>query len=515
MAVNEDLYYSGSHIFDWVSDQTGIPVDQVNFVISQFTSLFLAGILRIYFKPQEVGPVVRHSFGLIVGLSLGYFCFGWQALHLAGLPALCYIVIRTQDPRYIHRIVLVLALGYLSFIHIYRIMYTYGYYTLDITGPLMVITQKVTSTAFNIHDGIARREEDLTPLQKRHAIKVIPSALEYFAFIFQFQTLLAGPAVVYCDYIDYIHGNHFKGHNHLSGFNDDASNQVNVIEPSPTKAVINKILQTLICGVLFISLIPMFPLERVKESDFIENTGIIYKLVYLSIVLFFVRARYYYAWLFADAICNNSGMGFNGLDDHGQPRWDGTSNVDYFTFELSTNLKDATAAWNKGTTKWLREIVYERVNNYKLLLTFALSSIWHGFYPGYYLTFATGALFTYAARIGRRKIRPLFVTSADNSFIYDVLTFVATRISMTYLAFTFALLEFTASVRIYKSMYLIPHLMALAIIIFAPLIPTKSVTKKGNSTVNNNSKEQLTCDTNSTNIVDRETNHNGITKKTL
>lgn len=43
-------------------------------------------------------------------------------------------------------------------------------------------------------------------------------------------------------------------------------------------------------------------------------------------------------------------------------------------------------------------MVYERVTKYSTVLTYALSAVWHGFYPGYYLTFAGGALFTFAAR---------------------------------------------------------------------------------------------------------------------
>lgn len=53
-----------------------------------------------------------------------------------------------------------------------------------------------------------------------------------------------------------------------------------------------------------------------------------------------------------------------------------------------------------GTNRWLRNIVYERVpKKYGTILTFGLSALWHGFYPGYYLTFASGALIVMAARI--------------------------------------------------------------------------------------------------------------------
>jgi lysophospholipid acyltransferase 1/2 len=62
------------------------------------------------------------------------------------------------------------------------------------------------------------------------------------------------------------------------------------------------------------------------------------------------------------------------------------------------SLKEAIEHWNKGTNLWLRMLVYDRCRHYRTALTYALSSMWHGFYPGYYLTFAGGALFTFASR---------------------------------------------------------------------------------------------------------------------
>ncbi len=43
--------------------------------------------------------------------------------------------------------------------------------------------------------------------------------------------------------------------------------------------------------------------------------------------------------------------------------------------------------------------VYERVPVLKMPAVFVVSAFWHGFYPGYYVTFASGALFTQAARL--------------------------------------------------------------------------------------------------------------------
>lgn len=76
----------------------------------------------------------------------------------------------------------------------------------------MVITQKVTLLTFSIHDGIARNENELTKSQKFHAIRTLPTALEFFSYVLHFQGLMAGPLVFYKDYIDFIEGTAFLKH---------------------------------------------------------------------------------------------------------------------------------------------------------------------------------------------------------------------------------------------------------------------------------------------------------------
>ncbi|KMQ93769.1 membrane-bound o-acyltransferase domain-containing protein 2 [Lasius niger] len=191
-----------------------------------------------------------------------------------------------------------------------------------------------------------------------------------------------------------------------------------------------------------------------------------------------VRFKYYHAWLFADAICNNSGLGFSGYDERGNAHWDLASNVDVYKFETSLNLRDSIESWNKGTNLWLRLIMYERAGRNKVLYTYALSALWHGFYPGYYLTFASGAFFTMAARSIRRHIRPLFLESQRKKTFYDILTFITTRIVMAYMTFSFILLEFMPSIKVYLYLYLFPHLLGLVAIILPPRLGLSRKTHK-------------------------------------
>lgn len=65
-------------------------------------------------------------------------------------------------------------------------------YIIDITGPAMIAVQKVTCLAFSIHDGRARDDEDLSAEQRRYAVRRNPTMLEYFSYLFSFQSIMAG-----------------------------------------------------------------------------------------------------------------------------------------------------------------------------------------------------------------------------------------------------------------------------------------------------------------------------------
>ncbi|CAG5124482.1 unnamed protein product, partial [Candidula unifasciata] len=162
-----------------------------------------------------------------------------------------------------------------------------------------------------------------------------------------------------------------------------------------------------------------------------------------------------------DALNNAAGFGFSGYDAQGNPVWDLTDNVSILGVELSTSLKVNIDSWNKKTLVWLRRVVYDRAPCYNTLAVFACSAFWHGFYPGYYLMFGSGALMTIVARQVRRHIRPFFQTSRPLVYTYEVITFIATRLANSYLTLPFLVLEFYACIEMYKSLYFYFHILTL------------------------------------------------------
>ncbi|PIO38567.1 hypothetical protein AB205_0181250, partial [Aquarana catesbeiana] len=100
----------------------------------------------------------------------------------------------------------------------------------------------------------------------------------------------------------------------------------------------------------------------------------------------------------ADAINNAAGYGFNGLDEKGNPKWDLIYNLNIWNIEMASSFKMYVDNWNIQTAAWLKRVCYDRAPKYRTGLTFLLSALWHGVYPGYYFTFITGIPVMLAAR---------------------------------------------------------------------------------------------------------------------
>lgn len=96
---------------------------------------------------------------------------------------------------------------------------------------------------------------------------------------------------------------------------------------------------------MFVKFLPIFPIEGVKEDDFVENATLTFKFWYIGVATLLVRFKYYFAWILADAICNNAGIGFNGYSSNGSPKWDRFSNVKILRFEVS--VYESVFTWRR------------------------------------------------------------------------------------------------------------------------------------------------------------------------
>lgn len=494
----------------FVADSLGMPIDQVNFIVGQLAGLVVAWVMRVYLHPSRVSTTTRHWGSFLTGLGISYFCFGRQVLLAVALVLGCYLLMLLLPMTLLHHATLAASLTFLSVMHIQRQFYEDGMFVIDVTGPLMIMVQKATSLAYSLHDGLSGlKDQELTPLQREMVLRKKPTALEYFSYLLNFHSILAGPFFMFADYQDFIEGTNYakramnvavsktaldsnrnksmkeeeidtqvEGDNGVSPSHKHLLPSLPEDEPDPTPVSLYKAGLAAICAFVTVVILPRFPVTYVTDPEFFQSSYL-YKSFFLVATTSLTRHVYYTAWLLGDSICNMSGIGYNGRGPDGEHRWDMVSNVDVMGVESALSLRDTLEAWNSGTMKWLRFMVYERATVQKTLFTYILSSVWHGFYPGYYITFVSGAFFTIVARYVRRSVRPRVLARGPRAkAAYDVLTCFTTRVCLAFFTFPFILLRFWGSIAVYRDFYFLPQIIGVLLIVFLPkILPTPARAK--------------------------------------
>ncbi|XP_026085406.1 membrane-bound O-acyltransferase domain-containing protein 2-like [Carassius auratus] len=459
---------TGSTLLEPISKMIHLPLDQVNFVVCQFFALVTAFWFRLYLHPSKTSPFIRHVVATLLGLYLALFCFGWYALHFLVQSGLAYGVMIFTGVEHMHKYCFVVTLGYLTFCQVTRAyVFDYGMYSADFTGPMMVITQKITSLAFEIHDGLMKREEHLKPSQKYLAVRKMPSLLEYLSYNCNFMGILAGPTCSYNDYIAFIEGRWYEP-KHLES-NGKENGKFKQSDPSPKRDVIQKVCTCALSLMVYLVIYTIFPTDRVIDDTFMASNPFYIQVLYLYISMLALRPKYYFVWTLADAINNAAGFGFNGYNADGTPKWDRISNLRILDIEFATSFKMFLDNWNIQTALWLKRVCYERCPYNPTAATFLLSAIWHGVYPGYYLTFITGIVVTMAARAVRHNVRQHFLGSASLKLIYDVITWFCTQLAVCYIVVPFVLLAVGPSLKFYSSWYCYIHLICLLLVLVLPV----------------------------------------------
>jgi len=143
-----------------IVDLVGFPADQVLQIQAFFLFLQIKCVLCLLTAiPLGLlwrnlpGPTARHLFSIIGGIAFLVFCLGPTAwLHSLFTSLVTYAMISFLPASVSHKVVFAFAFSYLSASHIYRIVTDYMGWTLDFTGSQMVVTLKLISTAFNVHD---------------------------------------------------------------------------------------------------------------------------------------------------------------------------------------------------------------------------------------------------------------------------------------------------------------------------------------------------------------------------
>ena len=276
------------------------------------------------------------------------------------------------------------------------------------------LQKQLTAFCWNVHDG-RLPEKDLVDFQREHAIRELPGFLDFAGYVVLghstvrflavtlkesqafFPALFAGPSFDFADYKRWIDTTMFEPVPGTDPSKAPRTRKKRRIPRSGTPAT-TKALGGLVWIFLFLRFGAWYNIKLVLSDEYMKY-GFLRRVWLLEMLGFSHRLKFYGVWSLTEGACILTGMGYNGLDPKtSKPRWDRLRNVNPWGIESAQNSRAYLENWNMNTNNWLRNYVYLRVTpkgkkpGFRAsLATFTTSAFWHGFYPGYYLTFVLAA----------------------------------------------------------------------------------------------------------------------------
>lgn len=391
------------------SGLTGLPTDQLCFVSALLIAIPLGWAHQ--FVP---GVLAKHLSGMLLGFALLYFNVGPSSLNVLAAATMAFLLVKFLMPsaaslkgkspeqraaarKVVGYAVFVTAMLYMCCAHLYRIYVDYLGFTLDFTSAQMILTLKIVSFAWSRVDGENVRDGlDLDANEREHeyrrerAIETMPSLLEYFAWVYFFPSVVAGPAIEFNHYMDHVTGARYKALGIASG-RPVFSWTAPLVKLSFMAAVYP--------GMMVASAFPIANYVNTQQF-WLDYPQTWQRVAYVTFFNGFSRYKYYFAWYLAEAGCVAAGIGLSRFEPKtGAAEWGACTNCRALTTELASSTNELIDSWNIFTSEWLKHQVYLRVQTppaiarYIAPRTFAnlatkfTSAFWHGFYPGYYIFF--------------------------------------------------------------------------------------------------------------------------------
>ncbi|RKO86775.1 MBOAT, membrane-bound O-acyltransferase family-domain-containing protein [Blyttiomyces helicus] len=334
----------------------------------------------------------------------------------------------------------------------------------DYSGMVMMFVIKLGSFAWAAYDG-DRFFFQMSAEQQKYVVKEMPSLLEFFGYVSFFGGWLVGPSINFSDYRSFSRREVGKMLDLWAPFDSI---------PSSTIPALKAFLIGAIASFIFAKYEKPWTHAFAIEDAFMEKS-FFYRLMYINIAGNIQRCKFYGAWKLAEGACILCGIGYAGKTADGRDAWTRVENVNIAQLELAQSPRDYLAGWNTNTGRWLRNCVYLRIapegskrsTALAATSTYLTSAVWHGFRPGYYCTFLSGAQVTIVGQTLRRQLRPLFVGRSRLAPLkpaYDLAGWMLTQAAMNYICAPFPLHSLTNAWRVWGSMFFLVHVFNFAVL---------------------------------------------------
>ncbi|KAI9101275.1 MBOAT, membrane-bound O-acyltransferase family-domain-containing protein [Phlyctochytrium arcticum] len=455
----------------------GVPAQNLVIAIVLFSAYPLAALFT---KLPAHAATAKHLFSITVATVICVFIVDpWLYVQLLTACVSAWaLVAYKRESKWVPITVFLGILSLLSVHHLENQIFNPDESRSDNTGPIMMLVIKLSTFAWAAHDG-TKKHETLTKEQQRTAIREMPSLIEFLGYAFFFGGWFVGPANDFADYRKFTRG----------------EAPFDRIPPRTVPAFKTFLVGLFTIGIFMAGAKPLAHIKATYPS-FLEQP-LWYRIIYITLAGNVVRCKYYGAWKLAEGACAISGISYLGPDpkDPKKQLFTRVQNVDPYALELAQSPRDYIGAWNQQTGKWLRNCVYLRVapqepsattkadtkdpaakgkkgggsTAFANFCTYLTSAVWHGFRPGYYFTFLSGAMVTITGQLLRRNLRPLVVQPsqlAPYKPLYDALGWLFTQFSINYICAPFPVYTVANGLKVWRSVYYMVHVWNFAAIVF-------------------------------------------------
>ena len=381
-----DLFYLGTlrkQLALYLEDKLGAPSEQI-ILITTMASAIPFSLVNYLIHNRTT----RLYYSLIVGFILHYSIYGINSLHTVFGTIGTYFFVKYFGRKVSPFYLLAATMAHLSILNIIRMIVDFGGWAIDdISTIYLVEVAKFSAFGFSYADGGKDIKDFVNNHHKEMRIEKMPSLLEFSSYIYFYPTTIIGPFIEFNDFINFID---------KKGCYANLPNRLGFIFTEGLKK-----LCTAIFFILFFTIFgSKYPMEVVGTPELRKNYPKWWmRILYMYICGPVARSKYYIAWCLTYSSLIFSGMSYGEttIKDRTFPNVEKGSYGSIIYNEIGINPRYKMVYWNMSIHIWLKYNVYTRVigssgklRNNKVIaafITYAVSAIWHGFYPSYYISF--------------------------------------------------------------------------------------------------------------------------------
>ncbi|KAM4703517.1 lysophospholipid acyltransferase 7-like [Rhinophrynus dorsalis] len=426
-------------------------------------------------------PQVKQRCGAALGVILTLLTCNIHILHSV-ITILGTWVILKISPRSCHFLALGWTFTYLLFFR------TVTYFDLPAPTPFtnavqLLLTLKLVSLANEVQEFCRVKKQEVSSFSKPSVIGVIPNIpklSEIFYYSYCYIGLMTGPFYRYKTYHDWLH-------------------QIDSVSIPTWKPMVSRLKPVPIFGVLFFIISHYFPLEYVKTDEFYD-CSFLYRLFYMVPIFFVFRMRFYLAWIFAECGCMAAAFGAYPVAAKSRPGggptveyaplernaegakvdleydYETIKNIDCYGTDFCVKVKDGMRYWNMSVQWWLAQYIYKNAPVKSFVFgnawTMLVSAYWHGIHPGYYLSFLTIPLCLASEGAMEAGVRRNL--SDSGKMVFDWVHWFLKMRAYDYMCMGFVLLTFSDTVRYWRSIYFVVHVLAVVLLVLGRMLAMKT-----------------------------------------